>query len=186
MHPYISIDTATTRKTSRFIISNRSDFYMIDNLSIAFYALARCMLSLSEDEMLLPMYEDIFTYFRLAISSGNGPFIFKTQELCFICIRVETNSFCWLRQAMYQGFSLSRSICKKRYLICIDCVHYSYCGILSAPCLFLCVKLFSFIRSTNSYLPLILKKVLVRRIIQLWTTTYWPASVGWSSKTFIH
>ena len=46
--------TATTWKRSHYILSERSDFYMIYNLSIASHAFARRMLtSLSVDEILL-------------------------------------------------------------------------------------------------------------------------------------
>ena len=40
VHPYSSIHTTTTWKKSRFILSKRSDFYMIDNLSITVALLA--------------------------------------------------------------------------------------------------------------------------------------------------
>ena len=41
VHPYCSIDTPATWKKSRYILSDRSNFYMIDNLSIAIHAFAR-------------------------------------------------------------------------------------------------------------------------------------------------
>ena len=56
---YSSTDTAITWEKSVFILSERSDFYMIDNLSIAVHAFARCMVtSLLVDEMLPAMYEN--------------------------------------------------------------------------------------------------------------------------------
>ena len=55
VHPYSSTDTATVLKKSSFILSEASDFHMIDNLSIAVNVLTRRMLtSLSLDETLLP------------------------------------------------------------------------------------------------------------------------------------
>ena len=65
MRPYSIMDTATARKKSRFILSERSDFYMINTVSIVVHALTRCMLTLlSIDEMLLPRYVNWSTNFR--------------------------------------------------------------------------------------------------------------------------
>ena len=41
VQPYNSLDTATARKSSRFIQSERTDFQIIDNLSIAVYPFAK-------------------------------------------------------------------------------------------------------------------------------------------------
>ena len=55
MHPYSSIDTTTAWKKLRFILSGRSDFHMIDNLSIAVRAfVSRVSMSFFVDETLLP------------------------------------------------------------------------------------------------------------------------------------
>ena len=63
--PYSSNDTATAWKEFRFILSERSDFYMIDNQSVSFLTFARRMLtSLSVDEILLPRYMNLCTNFR--------------------------------------------------------------------------------------------------------------------------
>ena len=40
VHQFSSMNPATTSKKSRFILSDRSDFHMIDNLSLAVYAFA--------------------------------------------------------------------------------------------------------------------------------------------------
>ena len=57
VYPYSSIDTVTAWKESHFILSDRSDFYMIDNLFIAVHTFTRCMLaSLPVDEILLLRY----------------------------------------------------------------------------------------------------------------------------------
>ena len=46
-------------------LSDRSNFHMIDNLSITFHTLVTCMLTLlSRDEMLLPRYVNSSTNFR--------------------------------------------------------------------------------------------------------------------------
>ena len=55
MHPHSRIDKTTASKKLRFILSDKSDFHMIDNLSIAVYAFAsRILMSFSIDEMLPP------------------------------------------------------------------------------------------------------------------------------------
>ena len=55
VHLYSSINTTTAWQKLRFILSVRSDFHMIDNLSIAFYAfVSRVSMSFSVDETLLP------------------------------------------------------------------------------------------------------------------------------------
>ena len=65
VHPYSSIVTVTAWKKSCFILSDRSHFYLINNLSIAFDAFARYMLtSLSVNEILLPSYGNLFTSFK--------------------------------------------------------------------------------------------------------------------------
>ena len=65
VNPYSSIDTATAWKKFRFILSDRSDLYMTDNLLIAFYAFTRHILkSLSVDEILLMRYVNLTTNFR--------------------------------------------------------------------------------------------------------------------------
>ena len=48
-----------------FILSEKSDFYVVDNLSIVVYALPMLILTLlSVDEILLPMYMNWSTNFR--------------------------------------------------------------------------------------------------------------------------
>ena len=55
VHPYNSIDTTVAWKKLRFILSVRSDFHMIDSLSMAAHAFAiRVSISFSVDETLLP------------------------------------------------------------------------------------------------------------------------------------
>ena len=63
--PYCSTNSTTSWKKPCFVSSDRSDFHVIDNLSIAFKAFARNMLiSLSVNEMLLPRYVNWSTNFR--------------------------------------------------------------------------------------------------------------------------
>ncbi len=69
MHPYSSIDTATAWKKLRFILSVRSDFHMIDCLSIAVHAfVSRVSISFSVDEILLPSWVNLSTSFREVLS----------------------------------------------------------------------------------------------------------------------
>ena len=56
--PCSSTDSDTALKKSRFILSDSSDFHMIDNLPRAFQAFAMCVLTArSVDEILQPRYE---------------------------------------------------------------------------------------------------------------------------------
>ena len=55
----------TVEKKPSFVLSERSDFHMIDNLSIAVHAFVWCILtSLSVNEILLPRYVNWSTSFR--------------------------------------------------------------------------------------------------------------------------
>ena len=65
VHLYSSIDTATVWKKFYFILSDGSDFHIIDAKSIPFHAFAwRIVISLSVDEILLPKYVKLSTNFR--------------------------------------------------------------------------------------------------------------------------
>ena len=79
VHPYSIIDTATTWKKSHFILLNWSNFHMIDNMSLAFNAFTRSMLtSPSVDEILLLRYANWSTNFRgLPFRVEMAPFYLK-------------------------------------------------------------------------------------------------------------
>ena len=78
VHPYSKIDTAIAEKKSCFILSERSDFYMVNNLSMAVYAFTWHMLtSFSVDEILLPKYVNWSTNFR------GLPFKVEMASFCF-------------------------------------------------------------------------------------------------------
>ena len=65
MQPYSSTNTATARKNSCFILPEKSDFNMIDNLSIVVHTLLMHILtSLFVNEMLLLRYMNWSTNFR--------------------------------------------------------------------------------------------------------------------------
>ena len=63
VQPYDSTDTVTAWKNSRFIISERFDFLMVVNFSIAVRTLSLCLLTvLSVDEILLQRYMNWCTH----------------------------------------------------------------------------------------------------------------------------
>ena len=65
VHPYSSMDTTAAWKKWYFILSDRSDFHMTDNLSIPVHAFASHILMLfSVDETLLLRQMNLFTIFR--------------------------------------------------------------------------------------------------------------------------
>ena len=101
----------TAWKNSWFILSERSDFLMINNLS-AVHAFVRCMLTLlSVDEILLPKYLNWSSKIqRLAAWSEDVFFLFET---CYIYVHVEVSVSCWLLLTMLKGFGLGICICIK-------------------------------------------------------------------------
>ena len=65
VHPYSRIDMTAARKKLRFILSDKSDFHMIDNLSIAVHAFAsRTLMWFLVYETLLPRYVNLSTNFK--------------------------------------------------------------------------------------------------------------------------
>ena len=65
VHPYSRIDTTVARKKMCFILSEKSYFYMIGNLSVADHEFAsRIFISLLVDKMWLPWYVNLFHSFR--------------------------------------------------------------------------------------------------------------------------
>ena len=65
VHPYSSFDTTAAWKKLHFILSVRSDFHMIDSLSIAVHAFVSCVSMLfSVDETLLSWKGNLFTSIR--------------------------------------------------------------------------------------------------------------------------
>ena len=153
VHPYGSIDTTAAWKKSRFILSDRSDFHIIDSLSMAVHAFVWHILTLvSLHETMLPRYVNFSTNFRVPsfrVEMAPSRLKHMYSVFCwffFFCVYKVANASRYPLQAMQQGFGLGQLIFDKRYVICIVGVHYSFCGISSASYLFY-VKLFSFIRS---------------------------------------
>ena len=72
-------------KKSQLILSDKSDFHMIDNLSGAFHAFSRCILtSISADEILLQRFLRWFTNLGdLPVRMMMAPFCLK-HAYCFI------------------------------------------------------------------------------------------------------
>ena len=65
MQRFRSTDTATTSKNYRFILSERLDFHMVDNLPVPSHAFPMRMLtSLSVDKILLLRYINYSNNFR--------------------------------------------------------------------------------------------------------------------------
>ena len=64
VHPYSRIGTIIAWKKFNFILSDRSDFHMIDSLSTAVRAFARRLLMFLSDKMLQPRYVKLSTNFR--------------------------------------------------------------------------------------------------------------------------
>ena len=119
VHPYCSIHITAAWKEFRFNLSERSDFNMIDSLSITINAFPRrTLISLSVDKTLPPRYVN------LSIN-----FLMKTHIHRFVHIHVEANAFCCLLCAIQQGFGLGKCTCKKCCAICVVCVRNSFCGI---------------------------------------------------------
>ena len=79
MQPYSSTDMPTAWKNLYFILLKTSDFYMINNLSIAVHALLICIFTLLYvDKILLPRYVNRSMNFR------GLPFNEKMTSLHFV------------------------------------------------------------------------------------------------------
>ena len=87
--------------------------------------------------------------------SGPGSGVAVLLRICVVglwsLLRVDPclNGTSYLFQIIQQGFALGSCICKKRYVIWVVCVHYSFCEISSAHCHFFNMKPFSLIRTND-------------------------------------
>ena len=144
VHLYSRIETTAAWKKLHYILSDKFDFHMIDNLSIAVHTFAsRILMSFSADETLLPKQENLSTNFReppFCVEMSLF-FLIKIHVFRFVCNYMETKAFCCLLQIMQQGFSLGRCICQKYYVIGI---RNSLYGVSSASCLFFSLDLLTF------------------------------------------
>ena len=85
VNPYNRIDSTAVRRKILFILSDKSDFHMIDDLSIVVHTFASHILRLfSVDETLLPGYVNLSTSFREPpFSVEMSPFYINTcTSLC--------------------------------------------------------------------------------------------------------
>ena len=74
VHRYSRIDTTAVWKKLRFILSHKSDFHIINNLSITVHAFGRCrLMSFSVDKTLLPKLVKFSTDF----GDVSPPFLLK-------------------------------------------------------------------------------------------------------------
>ena len=101
VHPYSSTDMATAWKNSHFISLDGLNLHIIDNLSIAVYALPMYILTLlSVDGILLPRYVNWSTNFRgLPFYVEMAP---SWHEFYFMWVHAEANISCCSLQAMQQ------------------------------------------------------------------------------------
>ena len=185
VQPYSSIGTTTAWKNSCFISSKKSDFYIVNKLSIAAHTFSMFILTLlSVHKILLPKYMNASTNFRgLSFNVKMAPFWLK-HEFYFMWVHIETNfTFCLL-QAIQQRNGLSSCICEKHKIIHI--VLYSH----NQPYIHICMqkhiqhnkdKRTQFFRKI--YLSLYLKGFeRVTKGFTVWevswrlnrTATYWP------------
>ena len=120
-------------KKLRFILSDRFDFHMIKNQTIAVHAFAsRILMSFSVHETLLPRQVNLFSSFRAPqFSVEMSPFLLK--HIYFVL-----SAFTW-RPMLSAACSrlCSRDSAKvdvfaKSSVICIVCVRNSFCGVSSA------------------------------------------------------
>ena len=93
-NPYSKIDTTAAWKKLRFILSDKSDFYKIDDLSIAVHASTRYIFMLfSVDETLLLRYVNLFSNFREPPAPDNAEgirlrLVYLQEALCHHVVSV--------------------------------------------------------------------------------------------------
>ena len=93
VHLYGSTETVTVLKETRFILTEKSDFYIIDYLSIAIRAFVRLILKMiSVDEILLPRYVNLPTNFRGLPLKVDMKSCFLKYKFYFICVHFAANA----------------------------------------------------------------------------------------------
>ena len=128
-----SIDTNTVWKKFCFILSDRSNFHVISNLSIAFHVFSKCILtSHSVDVMLLSRYKNWFINLRsMSVAVEMTPFCLKYMY-SYLHLR---RSQCLQLFALGYAFGILLGRVYLREALCRLCSH-SFSWILSASCLF--------------------------------------------------
>ena len=80
MHPFSSMDTATAWKKSRFILSDRLDFHMIDSLSITFHAFVRHMLTIFTNPSARTGNDTRSIFFKRSLTGLTSEFSFSKNS----------------------------------------------------------------------------------------------------------
>ena len=116
------------------ILSDRSDFHMIDNLSIVVCGFTRrILMSLSVDKTLLPRWVNLSTNFR------ELPFRVEMSPSWLKHVYSLLSAFAWRPMPLATCSRLCRrdsawvGVCKKCYVICIVCICNSFGGVSSSP-----------------------------------------------------
>ena len=94
VHPHSSMNTGTAWKKSCFILTDRLNFHMINNLSVVVHTFRRDILSsISVDEILLPSYVNWSIKFRrLSLRLQVALFCLKHMYSFFNFIYFEVNA----------------------------------------------------------------------------------------------
>ena len=105
VHPWNSIDVPIAWKKVRLILSDTSDFHIIDSLPIVVDTFARrILMSFYGDEIMLPRY--VIKFRKITNQNEDESFLIKTLAHGFVYIHVETNTFCCLLQEILQRIRL--------------------------------------------------------------------------------
>ena len=112
----------------------RSDFHIIDSLSIAVHAFVSLVsMSFSVDSTLLPRYVNLSTSLSGVPSRVEmSPIWIIAHIFRFVCINIEAYACCCSFQTMQKSFGLVRCICQYRYVIGVVSVGNCCCGVPSA------------------------------------------------------
>ena len=129
VYSYSCINMTAAKKKLLFILLERCDSHMTNNLSLAVHAFtSHILMSFSIDYMLFPWLGNLSPCFREPLLSVEMlPLWLKHM---YICIDMEAYASSCPFQTMQQRFSLSGSICQKCYVISIISIHNSLHGVL--------------------------------------------------------
>ena len=141
--------TATWRK-QRFILSVRSDFHIIDNLSIAVHTfVSRVSMSFSVDETLLPKYVNLSTSFREVPLSREMSPVWVKHIYSVLCALTWRPMLAATRSKLCSSVSAWLDfIYQYRYVIGVVGVGNCFCGV-HLLLFFVSSKPFSLILSIN-------------------------------------
>ena len=112
VHPYSSIDTTAAWKKLRFILSVRSDFHMIESLSIAVHAfVSRVSMSFSVEKLEYTLLKpDCHSWSISKMQSGREDTLeeWYAIKLCFKLGRNATETYGML-QTSFRAFCMNRA-----------------------------------------------------------------------------